>query len=260
MAGTITNAGALGQRASCRAAPQRHLPALAVNAIMRMILNYCTSDRHDPAAPADLSALYSAHHGWLQGWLRHKLGSGADAADVAQDTFMRLLQRRDRPQAALRTPRAYLTRIAQGLVIDHYRRRDVEQAYLQALAFHPEHTAPSPEARLLIIETLLRLDTALDAPQAARTPGIFAGPARRTDRTGHRRPARCLAGHRRARPGQRLARLLPRVLFLMPAVLAPGARRCSRASHRLGRAAADARPAARHLASAAAMARRRWPP
>jgi len=137
-----------------------------------------------PAAPPDLSALYGAHHGWLQGWLRHKLGSGADAADVAQDTFMRLLQRRNRPPAALRTPRAYLTRIAQGLVIDHYRRRDVEQAYLQALAFHPEQVAPSPEARLLIIETLLRLDTALDAlkPRArqafllAQLDGL-AGPA-----------------------------------------------------------------------------------
>lgn len=137
-----------------------------------------------PAVPPDLSVLYSAHHGWLQGWLRHKLGSGADAADVAQDTFMRLLQRRDRAPAALRTPRAYLTRIAQGLVIDHYRRRDVEQAYLQALAFHPEQVAPSPETRLLIIETLLRLDTALDAlkPRArqafllAQLDGL-AGPA-----------------------------------------------------------------------------------
>lgn len=118
-------------------------------------------------APPDLSTLYSAHHGWLQGWLRLKLGSGADAADVAHDTFLRILQRRDRPQphlhAPLREPRAYLTRIAQGLVIDHYRRRDVEYAYLQALAAQPEPTAPSPETRLLIIDTLVRLDTALDA-------------------------------------------------------------------------------------------------
>lgn len=117
------------------------------------------------AAPPDLSTLYSAHHGWLQGWLRLKLGSGADAADVAHDTFLRLLQRQDRPrpQPVFREPRAYLTRIAQGLVIDHYRRRDVEHAYLQALAALPEPTAPSPETRLLIIDTLVRLDTALDA-------------------------------------------------------------------------------------------------
>ncbi|WP_219137079.1 sigma-70 family RNA polymerase sigma factor, partial [Janthinobacterium sp. UMAB-60] len=97
-------------------------------------------------------------------------GCGADAADVAHDTFMRLLQRRNRPQPALREPRAYLTRIAQGLVIDHYRRRDVEYAYLQALAALPEQTAPSPETRLLVIDTLVRLDTALDAlkPRARR--------------------------------------------------------------------------------------------
>jgi RNA polymerase sigma factor (sigma-70 family) len=117
----------------------------------------------NPAAPPDFATLYRAHHGWLQGWLRHKLGCGADAADVAHDTFMRLLQRRERPQPALREPRAYLTRIAQGLVIDHYRRRDVEYAYLQALAALPEQTAPSPETQLLIIDTLVRLDTALDA-------------------------------------------------------------------------------------------------
>ncbi|PKB20285.1 sigma-70 family RNA polymerase sigma factor [Janthinobacterium sp. 64] len=117
----------------------------------------------NPAAPPDLATLYRAHHGWLQGWLRHKLGCGADAADVAHETFLRLLQRRERPQPALREPRAYLTRIAQGLVIDHYRRRDVEYAYLQALAALPEQTAPSPETRLLVIDTLVRLDTALDA-------------------------------------------------------------------------------------------------
>lgn len=115
--------------------------------------------------------LYSDHHGWLKGWLRAKLGCAADAADLAHDTFLRLLNRDERadggdgaaPARDLRQPRAYLTRIAQGLVIDHWRRRDVERAYLDALANQPEADAPSPETRALIIETLVRMDAALDA-------------------------------------------------------------------------------------------------
>lgn len=63
--------------------------------------------------------LYSHHHGWLQAWLRRRLGCADDAADLAQDTFMRLLGRPVQalaPEAlapeALREPRAYLTTLA----------------------------------------------------------------------------------------------------------------------------------------------------
>lgn len=113
----------------------------------------------------NLVSLYTDHHGWLRGWLRNKLGCAADAADLAQDTFLRLLNRADagRTTQELRQPRAYLTRIAQGLVIDHWRRRDIEKAYLDALATMPEAEVPSPETRLLIIDTLMRIDAALDA-------------------------------------------------------------------------------------------------
>ncbi|WP_313062038.1 sigma factor, partial [Pseudomonas rhodesiae] len=38
-----------------------------------------------------LHLLYRDHHGWLQGWLRKRLGDREHAADVAQDTFLRLL-------------------------------------------------------------------------------------------------------------------------------------------------------------------------
>lgn len=58
--------------------------------------------------------LYSHHHGWLQAWLRRRLGCADDAADLAQDTFMRLLGRPVQALApeALREPRAYLTTLA----------------------------------------------------------------------------------------------------------------------------------------------------
>lgn len=38
--------------------------------------------------------LYSTHHGWLHNWLRAKLGNSFDAADLAQDTFIRVLRHR----------------------------------------------------------------------------------------------------------------------------------------------------------------------
>jgi RNA polymerase sigma factor (sigma-70 family) len=108
-----------------------------------------------------LHALYSDHHGWLQGWLRRKLGNAFDAADIAQDVFMRLLSRQQDCHE-VREPRAYLSTIARGLVIEHWRRRELEQAWLDTLAQLPEPEAPSPESRLLFLETLIAIDTMLD--------------------------------------------------------------------------------------------------
>ena len=106
----------------------------------------------------DIETLYSSHHGWLQGWLRRKLGCDEQAADLAQDTFMRLLGRHT---FTLDQPRALLTHIAKGLVIDHWRRQDVERAYLEALANMPESYAPSAETRYLILESLYRIEAML---------------------------------------------------------------------------------------------------
>lgn len=114
---------------------------------------------HQPVA-----TLYGAHHRWLVGWLRARLGCSHQAADLAQDTFIRLLLAdRAKPLAAdLKEPRHFLVTIARRVMIDSYRRKALEQAYLQALAEQPLAYALSPEERLLIIETLQRLDAMLD--------------------------------------------------------------------------------------------------
>ena len=80
-----------------------------------------------------LHRFYADHHGWLNGWLRRQLGCSQRAADLAQDTFVRVLSKDD-DMAAIREPRAYLHTIAKGLLINHWRRRQIEQAYLDALA------------------------------------------------------------------------------------------------------------------------------
>ena len=78
-----------------------------------------------------LNRLYSEHNSWLKGWLRVRLGNAADASDLAQDTFMRVLTQRKAPE--LREPRAYLSTVARSLMIDMFRRRALEQAYLEYL-------------------------------------------------------------------------------------------------------------------------------
>lgn len=107
-----------------------------------------------------VESLYGEHHGWLQKWLRSRIGNSADAADLAQDTFVRVLVQREAKE--LREPRAFLATIARGLLIDHYRRASLERAYLDALANLPEQEVPSPQTRAEILETLVEIDRLLD--------------------------------------------------------------------------------------------------
>ncbi|CUJ35518.1 MULTISPECIES: sigma-70 family RNA polymerase sigma factor [Achromobacter] len=117
----------------------------------------------DLAVPQTVHTLYTHHYSWLRTWLVRKLDNAFDAADLAQDVFVRLLARRDRAAVmAMREPRAYLRTIAHGLVVDHWRRRDLEQAWLEALAAQPEAWAPSPELRLELLEALIQIDRMLD--------------------------------------------------------------------------------------------------
>ena len=112
-----------------------------------------------PSHTAAVQYIYEQHHSWLQGWLRGKLHNACDAADVAHDTFVRILG--GRHAAQIMEPRDYLATIARGLVIDRYRRHAVEQAYKQTLAERPDATAISEEDKAIIIETLVAVDKAL---------------------------------------------------------------------------------------------------
>lgn len=107
----------------------------------------------------DVQSLYSDHRGWLHGWLCRKLGCTHQAADLAHDTFVRVLINRERP--TMREPRAYLTTIARGLLIDHWRRQEIERAWLEELARRPEALVPSVEDQQLALELLLRIDDML---------------------------------------------------------------------------------------------------
>lgn len=86
---------------------------------------------------------------------------------------MRVLTARD-SQPVLE-PRAFLTTIAKRVLFNHYRRQDLERAYLDTLAQMPEQVAPSEEERAIILQTLLELDQLLDGlPRAVKQAFLLA--------------------------------------------------------------------------------------
>lgn len=118
------------------------------------------------------ATLYASHHGWLRGWLRRRLGNAVDAADLAHDTYVRILRSGRVPEAD--HARQLLTTIANGLVIDLYRRRQIEAAYLAAIAALPVARSPSEEERALAIEALAEIDAILQAlPARVRTAWLL---------------------------------------------------------------------------------------
>ncbi len=138
---------------------------------MRTILNFARALRHALAhiklrsmtQPGHFQTLYRGHHHWLQSWLRKKLGCPEQAADIAQDTFVRVLAaENERPLQQILEPRAYLTTIAKRLMVDFFRRADLERAYLSELAALPEALQPSPEQRLQALQLLQEMDQMLD--------------------------------------------------------------------------------------------------
>lgn len=105
--------------------------------------------------------LYSEHHTWLYHWLTKRLGNQHDAADLAQETFIRLLQKQEQYQNY--NPRPLLTTIAKNLSNSWWQRKQIEQAYYEALQQHETHYAPSPEEETIAIETLMILHHVLNS-------------------------------------------------------------------------------------------------
>lgn len=107
--------------------------------------------------------LYRGHHQWLVGWLRRRLGCPHHAADLAQDTFARVLVRRDALtwSSDLGGGKALLSTIAHGLMVDHLRRAALERAFLEALSYLSDDQVPSIEHQQVMLETLVEVDAVL---------------------------------------------------------------------------------------------------
>ncbi|MBV6288756.1 sigma-70 family RNA polymerase sigma factor [Pseudomonas aegrilactucae] len=115
-----------------------------------------------PAAPPEtFDSLYRSQHSWLLGWLRRRLHCPHTAADVAQDTFIRVLSTGN--YVAPHQPRAFLATVARRLLIDNGRRQRLEQAYREELEHCASYLdqAPSPEQILHAVQVLEAIDRAL---------------------------------------------------------------------------------------------------
>ncbi|MCL2898282.1 sigma-70 family RNA polymerase sigma factor [Brenneria tiliae] len=123
---------------------------------------------------ADIHQLYHQHHGWLQGLLRKRLGNLCDAADLAQDVFLRLLLK-PRQFDSHAGARAYLSVMAQGMCVDLWRRREIERAWLSSLGDLPQDVALSAEHSNIILETLYQVDAMLRTlPEKVRAAFVMA--------------------------------------------------------------------------------------
>lgn len=105
------------------------------------------------AAPLDRGALmcelFEEHNQALVCFLAAKLNSEAEAMDVAQEAYVRLLQL-DRFDT-LSFPRAYLFRVAANIAMDHLRKRAVRQREdtREHILFERLRTEPGPEGKVI---------------------------------------------------------------------------------------------------------------
>jgi RNA polymerase sigma factor (sigma-70 family) len=120
-----------------------------------------------------LEGIFRDNYTWLLQHVRRYTHNAHGAEDVASEAFLQLALYKDLDE--VREPRALLTTIAKRVLLNSWRRRDLEQAYLDALASQPEPTFPSPEDQLVIVQALLAVDEALaDLPAKARQAFLYS--------------------------------------------------------------------------------------
>lgn len=124
--------------------------------------------------PNPVEQLYLEHHSWVYQWLKKRLNNNEDAADLAQDTFVRIVKRQQ--HFHFDQPRALLTTIAKGLLINWYQRQSIEKAYLEALQAQLErYDEITPEQRLQAIEALCLINNLLNKmPERQRQTFIWS--------------------------------------------------------------------------------------
>lgn len=111
-----------------------------------------------------VNQLYIHHHLWIFNFLRKKLGCTYQAADLTQDTFIKVMLKEDLDDVT--QPRAFITHIAHGVMVNHVRRKEIEKAYLAYISYQPESQYPSPETKAIVLETLFQIDEMLDGLKA----------------------------------------------------------------------------------------------
>ena len=110
--------------------------------------------------PSLVGRLFAEHRAALQAFFLRRIRSKADAADLAQEVYVRMLRVRD--QAAIRNPVHYLYAVANNLVKEHavLDRRQASGIDIDEAPVHEQ------------LETLPAFDGDLDATQRVARLGV----------------------------------------------------------------------------------------
>ncbi len=120
-----------------------------------------------------LERLYRQDHPWLLGRLYDRLRNREDAEDVAGETFSQLVA--SPALDGLREPRALLVTVAKRIMWKLWRRRELEQAWLDSLRLGAGAMAPSVQEQLEILQALQAVDTVLAGlPVKARRAFLYS--------------------------------------------------------------------------------------
>ncbi|MEZ2418330.1 RNA polymerase sigma factor [Luteibacter sp. RCC_6_2] len=105
-------------------------------------------------------ALFREHNAALVGFLRARLNSLADAQEVAQEVYLKLLSLDD--ATVIDSPRAFLFRAASNLAVDRLRMRNVRASAPADPDADNWHATPIPEQHASAHEQWRDLRQALD--------------------------------------------------------------------------------------------------
>lgn len=112
--------------------------------------------------------LFLRHRHSLVQWLRRRFGL-SDAEDVAQETFVRLLHQSPSEQRGLKTPGAWLHKVAGRLAVDRLRREQVRSRIADQLSGEAASPAGDPLRNLDYQQRMDRLQTAvMQLPERCR--------------------------------------------------------------------------------------------
>jgi RNA polymerase sigma factor (sigma-70 family) len=157
----------------------------------------------DVSRAALIEHLFRKHNGMLVSFLTSRLRSEAEAHEVAQEAYVRLLQLEQPGLVSFH--RAYLFKIASNLAVDRLRQRTVHRQATARQIFTDWLDAPSTDRRVLAEEDIHMLQRALaELPEttqevfrrhffAGETLQVIAAEVALTDRMVRYHLARALA-------------------------------------------------------------------
>lgn len=109
--------------------------------------------------------IHRADYPWIVARLYEKLRNHQDAEDIASEACIQLMTSVE--LHAVEQPRAMLMTISKRLVWKQWRRRELEQAWLEYLNLAAEQAvAPSAEERLQAVQTLEAIDAVMQGLSA----------------------------------------------------------------------------------------------